>query len=95
MKCEKVGAAGSDGDEGLGDERGNGSTGRSDESRHIIASRNKTTTTSTTTTTNNLTNTRNMSRSSPHGAVSIVETQGSFVGAVDVGTVDGAYRFVC
>ena len=32
-----------------------------------------------------------MSRRSPHGAASIVETQGSVVGAVDVGTVDGAH----
>ena len=46
------------------------------------------------TTTRNRTNTRIMSRRSPHGAAgnqSTVETQGSVVGAVDVGTVEGAH----
>ena len=74
LKCENDDAVGSHGEGGLGAKRG-----------HIIASRNKKTTTPTkTTTTYNRTNTRSMSKRSPHGAAVSPETQGSVVGTTDV-----------
>ena len=69
LKCENADAVGRNGDEGLGEERGNVPAGRPvaqrSGSRHRVASRNKITT-STTTTTHNRSNTRNMSTAPPH-----------------------------